>query len=126
MSKWMATFLLAGFVGSLTSSGNAQQYTCDSRAVENALQRPVKERYGPPAFAQIQAIGAGQPVQMRMNITEMQKVGDLGDGFGGLICAANGTFWRQDTGQTVTFSAQFWVVSDPRYGSQIQVKSIRP
>lgn len=111
----------------MASNVSAQQYNCDSRAVENALQKTVTKKYGPSAFAQIQALGEGQEVPMRMNITGMVTDGPLQGGLpGDLECTASGTFWRGDTNQTVSFTAHFWIVSDPQRGTEIAVTSVVP
>jgi hypothetical protein len=104
----------------------AQQPGCQSRLTEQAFEKILERKYGPPAFAQIQAIGAGQPVQMTFTVTSMQSLGALPGGYPGEVCSVAGNFWRGDTGQTITVVSQSWVVTDPTYGSQIQVKSISP
>ena len=117
-----------GLVGMATAGdASAQQYTCDSRAVENALEPLVRGKYGPTAFSQIQAIGAGQAVPLRMAIANTVTNGPLQGGLpGDLVCTATGTFWRGDSNQTISFTALFWIVTDPSRGTQIQLKSITP
>ena len=110
----------------MTGTANAQ-YNCNSRAVENALEPLVRARYGPTAFAQIQAFGEGQAVPLRMTITDVVTEGPLQGGLpGDLICTATGTFWRGDSNETTAFTAQIWIVTDPTRGSQVQLRAITP
>lgn len=125
----MRVLMLSGFTTLLGLYGGpsavAQQLTCQSRLVEQAFERSVRDRYGPSAAAQIQAIGSGQQVPMKLTITSMEEVGPLPGGHPGAVCRVAATFFRGDTGQSVNVTAQFWLVTTPR-GSQIQIKAMSP
>ncbi len=105
-----------------------QQLTCQSRLIEQTLQKALQNRYGPPASAQIQALASGGRVpETRVTVTDMQTVGPVPGGLAGdSTCLAAASVWREDNGQTIAVTARFWVITDPDRGTQIQLKETSP
>jgi hypothetical protein len=114
--------VLASLAGAFIPGAYAQQLSCQSRLVEETFQRAVKEKYGPTAFAQIQAIAGGQEVPMQVTVTSVETVSSTPGGWPAAVCSASANFWRGDTGQTMSVSAEFWLLISQGGGTQIQVQ----
>ncbi len=117
----LRAFVLASLAGAFTWGAQAQQLTCQSRLVEETFQRAVKERFGPTAFAQIQAIAGGQEVPMRVTVTDVQTIQTTPGGWPAAVCSASANFWRGDTGQTISVTGEFWLLNE-NGETKIQVK----
>jgi hypothetical protein len=94
---------------SLPSVAIAQNIDCNSRTVEQNLQRAVAEKMGPSAFAQIQAIGeGGRAPTTRVTVLNVDTVQTFTDGY---RCRAAVSVWREDTNQTQQATATYLVYS---------------
>jgi hypothetical protein len=96
-------------IACLPSLGMAQNIDCNSRTVEQNLQRVVAEKMGPSAFAQIQAIGeGGRAPTTRVTVLNVDTVQTFTDGY---RCSAAVSVWREDTNQTQQATATYLVYS---------------
>ena len=59
---------------------------------------------------------------MRVTVTNVQTLSSTPGGWPASVCSASANFWRGDTGQSMSVSAEFWLLISQDGTTQIQVK----